>query len=167
MDHFAQLGLPRRYAIDRDDLEDAYLRLVAEHHPDRFVGADATTQAAAMRRSTEINEAYRVLRDPVMRAEYLVVLGGIDLRSSDPESGAPQPDQAFLLEMLERRDAIEDGDSDPESEIARLEEECDEVLDRAIDALEADDIAVAAHWLVRLRYLRRFEGELADQNEAP
>ena len=49
-----------------------------------------------------------MLRDGVRRAEYLVKLGGVDLDSSDPQSGAPHLTQAFLIEMIERRERLDE-----------------------------------------------------------
>ncbi len=177
-DHFARLGLARTWKIDRDALESNYLERSRLTHPDRFAAADSSTRRAAMEQSAALNEAYRVLRDPVARAEYLVKLGGIDLDSSDPHTGAPHPNQAFLIEMIERRDELDD--ASPEQLAAlreRVEEELDEVFSSAIAALQpraadealqpgradeanAGEIRRAAAALVHRRYLRRFLDEL-------
>lgn len=166
-DYFGLLGLPRRYALGRDEIEQRYLGVAAEAHPDRFVGADAPAQRAAMERSAAINEAYRTLRDPVKRAEYLVKLGGIDLDSSDPQRGAPSMDQVFLMEMIERREEAEDarsrGPTGLEAYRARLEEEHDHTLDQAVDALEKGEVRMAARLLVVRRYLQRLLDEIDER----
>lgn len=115
-----------------------------------------------MEDSAAINVAYRVLRDPVARAEYLVGLAGIDLDSSDRVGGAPHPDQGFLIEMIERReqlDALADAD-----ELASLREgvevERDACFDAALGALAAGEFSQAALALVHRRYLQRFLDEI-------
>lgn len=163
-DHFARFGLPRRYAIDRDALEAEYLRRAAATHPDRFVGRSSSERRVAMESSSAINEGYRVLRDPVQRAEYLCKLAGIDLDSSDPSGGAPQMDQAFLMEMIERRETVEaaraQGASALESLRARVDAEADDTLDDAIDALDDGETDKAARLLVKRRYLQRLIDEI-------
>jgi molecular chaperone HscB len=161
-DHFARLGLARGFAIDRDTLERAYLERASQAHPDRVVGASSDVRRTAMEDSAAINVAYRVLRDPVARAEYLVGLAGIDLDSSDRVGGPPHPDQAFLIEMIERReqlDAIADA-----SELASLrdsvEAELDESFDVALAALAAGETSKSALALVHRRYLQRFLDEI-------
>ncbi|MCX4242862.1 Fe-S protein assembly co-chaperone HscB [Paraliomyxa miuraensis] len=169
MDHFGLLGLPRQYAIDRDALERAYLERAQAAHPDRFVGASSAEQRSAMERSASLNEGYRVLRDPVRRAEYLCRLAGIDVDSSEPEGGAPAMGQAFLMEMIERREAVEDARREGPSALDELrdgvEGELDDALDRAVSALQQGDSRRAAEALVERRYLQRLLDELDDEVE--
>ncbi len=163
-DHFARLGLPRRHALDREALETAYLQLAQKVHPDRFVGAPSGEKRAAMERSAALNEGYRILRDPVLRAEYLCKLGGVDLDSSDPHGGAPKMDQAFLVEMIERREEVAQAQQRGAAAIAKLrdrvEDELEEALDAAVDALEAEQVDPAARALVKRRYLQRLLDEI-------
>jgi len=166
LDHFARLGLERAWALDRDALEDAYLARSRQVHPDRHATADAATRRAALEHSSAVNEAYATLRDPVRRAEYLVKLGGIDLDSSDPETGAPHPNQAFLIEMIERRDRLEEvaeaGDDALDELRDEVEDELDAVFSTAVAALAPAklDIEAAAAALVHRRYLQRFLDEI-------
>lgn len=164
VDHFTRLGLPRRYGIDRDALEDAYLQRARKVHPDRFVGAPSGQRRAAMESSAALNEGYQIIRDPVRRAEYLCKLSGIDVDSSDPKAGAPQMDQAFLMEMIERREELtsarQAGAEALEQLRARVDGELEDVLDDAIEALEAQRIPEAARALVVRRYLQRLIDEI-------
>ncbi|MCB9748768.1 MAG: Fe-S protein assembly co-chaperone HscB [Myxococcales bacterium] len=162
-DFFQIFALDRGYALDRDALERRYLELASAVHPDRFVGAPAGERRLAMERSSALNEAYRALRDPVRRAEYLVKLGGVDLDSSDPETGAPRPTQAFLIEMIELREQLEEarGDDDAVDELRdAIETRADGALDDAIAALGRGETPAAARALVVHRYLRRFLEEV-------
>jgi len=123
-----------------------------------------------MERSAALNEGYRVLRDPVRRAEYLCALRGVDVDSSDPKTGAPAMDQAFLMEMIERREEIEQargaGADALEQLRARVDDELDEALDEAVVQLEQERVAEAARALVRRRYLQRIVDEI-DQHLEP
>lgn len=163
-DHFARFGLARAWRIDREALEAAYRSRAAAAHPDRFVGAELPEQRAAMEESTKINEGYRVLRDPVRRAEYLCKLGGIDLDVTGGPGGAPPMDQAFLLEMIERREGLAEARAAGAAKLDALRDdvqaEADELLDAAADAIEIGDTSRAARHLVARRYLQRLLDEI-------
>jgi molecular chaperone HscB len=169
LDHFARFGLARGFELSRDALEQRYLERSRRYHPDRFVGADSATRRASVEHSSAINIGYRVLRDPVARAEYLVKLGGLDLDSSDPETGAPHPEQAFLIDMIERRERLEQVQAAGEDALDELREEVEDemeaVFDQAVAALERADLRAAAAALVHRRYLERFVGEIAEHSE--
>ncbi len=162
MDHFERLGQPRQYALDRDGLEKAYLERAAAAHPDKVDQTDASAKRAAMEASAAINEAYRTLRDRVTRAEYLVRLGGRDLDSSDPESGAPKMPQSFLIEMIEHRERVAEAQAQGALDDLRdeVESQAGEALTQAIAAIEARDNESAARHLVVRRYLRRLLDEI-------
>ncbi|MBC8068219.1 MAG: Fe-S protein assembly co-chaperone HscB [Deltaproteobacteria bacterium] len=161
-DHFATLGLEPSYDIERTELERSYLALQQLHHPDRAVGGSVGEQRAALERSAAINEAYRVLRDPVRRAEYLCKRSGIDLDSSDAVRGAPKMDQSFLLEMIEQREALQAADTQARRDAFRegVDTQLDQTLDAAVSELRRGAIPAAARALVRRRYLQRLLDEI-------
>lgn len=162
-DYFELLGLVRRWRVDRSALERNYLERSSASHPDNFVGQGAAAQRTAMEVSSRINAAYRVLRDPIARAEYLVKLGGIDLDSSDPKTGSPQPSQSFLIQMIELRERLAEDDTDAIRD--EIEARAEQALDESVAALERDDIPAAARLLVARRYYQRFLDEVADRAE--
>ena len=163
-DYFELLGLSRRWQVDRNLLERYYLERSREAHPDAFVSKGAAAQRAALELSSRINAAYRVVRDPILRAEYLVKLSGIDLDSNDPIQGAPTPTQAFLIQMIELRERLsEEGSAEVRDEI---EARADQAFDEAIVALDRADIVTAARELVARRYYQRFLDEV-DAGEGP
>jgi molecular chaperone HscB len=101
-DYFALFGLEPRYRIDSSALDAAYRALQSAVHPDRFVNADETGRRISMQSSARVNEAYRTLRDPVDRAQYLLSLNGIDA-PAETDNALPFE---FLEEQLERREAV-------------------------------------------------------------
>jgi molecular chaperone HscB len=161
LDHFARLGLPRRPNLARDTIEDAYLRISAEVHPDRFAAAEPEVVTRARAHAAAVNEAHGVLRERVRRLEYLVKLGGIDIDSSDPTHGAPHPSQEFLIEMIEWRDRVEQMQPrELEHEVGELERASAKMLDEASACIEAGEVSPAAAWLVRRRYFARLVEEI-------
>lgn len=158
--HFERLGLVTCVSLDRERLEERYFELARQWHPDRFVSAGAAERSRAQLQAAQLNEAYRVLRDPLKRAEYLVLLGGINLDSSDPKNGAPAPSAAFLAQMLDLRDSIEEGELDLQEALDDAQERLEQCLKGATQALREQDIKAAADSLVQYRYFHRLVEEL-------
>jgi len=102
--HFELLGVPARFRVDQDAVERAYRALQAEVHPDRHAGSDDADQRLALQASARVNEAYRALKSPVLRAQHLLALNGID--AADERDTAL--DVEFLERQLERREAVAD-----------------------------------------------------------
>src|SRR5213083_2291080 len=78
MDHFEVFGLPRRLAIDTAELQRRFYELSRRYHPDFHQAAPPEEQARMLEASARLNAAYRALRDPIARVEYLVRLETID-----------------------------------------------------------------------------------------
>ena len=102
--HFELFGLPERFRFDATVLDRAYHALQSEVHPDRFATADDTARRLALQSSARVNEAYRALKDPVIRAQYLLSLHGIDALA-ETDTALPLD---FLEHQLERREAASD-----------------------------------------------------------
>jgi molecular chaperone HscB len=77
--YFAQFGLPPHLHIDAVGLEKAFYAQSRKLHPDRFASRPQTEQQAALAASSRLNDAYRTLKDPIARTEYLLSLEGIQL----------------------------------------------------------------------------------------
>ena len=101
-DYFALLGLPRRQALDVDELERLYRTVQADVHPDKHAQGGDSARRLAMQWATKVNEAYQTLRNPLLRARYLLQLLGHDVRL---ESNTAMPAE-FLVQQLEQREAV-------------------------------------------------------------
>ncbi|MCG8421529.1 MAG: Fe-S protein assembly co-chaperone HscB [Proteobacteria bacterium] len=100
VDFYALLGLAERYEIDRAELESRYLEKSKNVHPDRFVAAPAAERVAALQRSMQLNQAYKTLKRPLARAEYLLARRGTSIGANETlEPG-------FLMEVLELREEL-------------------------------------------------------------
>ena len=106
-DYFAVFGLLRKLTVDADALQRRFYELSREHHPDFHQGTDAARQAEALARSALVNRAYRALRDPLPRVEYLIALEeGREVRERASEK--PKAPRELLQEMLEVQEALEE-----------------------------------------------------------
>jgi molecular chaperone HscB len=102
--HFELFGLPPRFRFDEASLDAAYRKLQSAVHPDRFARGSDTERRLAQQSSARVNEAYRALKSPVQRAQYLLQLHGIDAVG---ETDTQLPFE-FLERQLERREAASD-----------------------------------------------------------
>lgn len=84
-DYFSFLGLPRRLTLDSADLEQRFRALSRQFHPDYFYNATPAERRASLERSSYLNDAYRTLKQPIARVEYLLQLEGFAARN--PERG--------------------------------------------------------------------------------
>jgi molecular chaperone HscB len=102
MDPFATLGIHRSYDVDLAVLEKIHRELSRTLHPDRHMAAMGSERREALTRAIEVNEAWRILRDPVRRAEALLALKGVAIG----EDNEPKADPEFLMEMLDQREEL-------------------------------------------------------------
>jgi molecular chaperone HscB len=103
-DHFEVLGVPRRYHLRAAELEERFYARSRALHPDRFAKAPPRERLAAVASTTELNDAYRVLKDDIRRAEYLLRLEGIDI--ADEKSSSVKADPALLMDMMELNEQL-------------------------------------------------------------
>lgn len=78
-DYFSFFGLPRKLNIDPGELEQEFYRLSRKLHPDLYARASGQEQEWSLEKSSQLNDAYRTLRDPIARTEYLLKLEGVKL----------------------------------------------------------------------------------------
>ncbi|MFY9344194.1 MAG: Fe-S protein assembly co-chaperone HscB [Planctomycetota bacterium] len=71
-DPFTVFGVPRSLDLDDRQLEQRYLALSRECHPDRFRAQETVDCVAVLARAAEVNDAWRILRDPWQRAKALL-----------------------------------------------------------------------------------------------
>src|SRR6266436_4074644 len=79
VDYFQFFGLPRKLNIDAAALERGFYALSRKLHPDVYAGHDPREQEWSLEQSSRLNDAYRILKDPIRRTEYLLKLEGVEL----------------------------------------------------------------------------------------
>jgi molecular chaperone HscB len=79
VDYFTFFGLPRKLNIDTAALEREFYALSRKLHPDANAGHDPREQEWSLEQSSRLNDAYRILKDPIRRTEYLLNLEGVEL----------------------------------------------------------------------------------------
>lgn len=85
-DYFQVFSLPRRLNIDTPALERAFYRLSRKLHPDVYARASEEEQEWSLRNASLLNDAYRTLKDPISRTEYLLRLEGVEIEQEGKQS---------------------------------------------------------------------------------
>lgn len=105
MDHFEIFGLPRKLRLDAAELQQRYYELSRRTHPDIHQGAPPEDQAQILETSARLNAAYRALRHPIARVEYLVRLEE-GLETAEGAAVKPKAPPELLAEMFELQEAL-------------------------------------------------------------
>ena len=103
-DHFAFFGMPRKLWIEMGELEKKFLQLSWKLHPDRFARASEQEREMSLERSSQLNDAYRVLRNPVARVEYLLALEGMRKEGATKQQAPPE----LLEEVFELNESLDE-----------------------------------------------------------
>jgi molecular chaperone HscB len=147
-DYFGFLGLPRRLNLEPAELEQRFRTLSRQFHPDYFYNAPPSERRASLERSSYLNDAYRTLKQPIARVEYLLQLEGF--APGGPEQGSKVPpallEEVFTLneELDEIRDLRASGTPDSVWK-ARLEQ-ARGPIEHKRDAHEASLQELSARW---------------------
>ena len=159
--YFEIFSLPHHLTLDTAALEKSFYALSRKLHPDRFASRPAAEQEAALAASSELNDAYRTLKDPIARTEYLLKLEGIELEEQSSAATAtarasgtakkqvvPEDllEEAFELNMQleEMRAAKKFGDDDPQLRTDLLAAKSD--FDAKLATTDADLAALHTEW---------------------
>jgi molecular chaperone HscB len=146
-DYFGFFGWPRKLTIDPALLEEQFHKLSWKLHPDNFVRASEEERILSLDRSSQLNDAYRTLRDPIARIEYLLLRLGLRKEGTTKQQAPPELlEEVFELNesLDELREARADG-GDVEALRSRLVEEQSNFSEklREVDEELAD---VAREW---------------------
>jgi molecular chaperone HscB len=107
MNYFEFFSLPRKLKLDVPALEKHFYVLSRKLHPDRFAAKPVAEQEAALAQSSLLNDAYRTLKDPIARTQYLLTLEGIQLEEQSKaatdaaRASGQQKKQVVPPELLE------------------------------------------------------------------
>ncbi len=158
LDYFSFFDLPRKLGLDEARLEKEYYALSRRLHPDYFMNASDEERLSSIERSSLLNDAYRTLRNPVSRAQYLLALEGY----KEAEKKAP-PDlleEVFELNMQieEMKAARRSGDEDEIAGARSALEDALAGLNRKLAELDARLARTGDEWDAALD---KSEGEAA------
>lgn len=150
---FQIFDLPVDFQLDEKVLNARYLKLQKALHPDNFVSSSALDQRIAMQKSTEVNDALKTLKDPILRAEAIIALNtGEQL---DLEQKSTQ-DVAFLMQQLQWREQLEEVESQQDERALNvfakeIKQETQSLLTALFESLKSQQWARASQYCDKLR----------------
>ncbi len=150
------------FDVDLPAVEKVHRELSRALHPDRYVGAAPSERRAALAKAVEVNEAWRVVRDPIRRADALLALSGVVVSEADGKKADPE----FLMDMLEQREALSEAKQTKDLEAIRrmktaIEQRAREVERALSEGFQRGEASALAGKVGELRYYRRFLDEVS------
>jgi molecular chaperone HscB len=136
IEYYELLGIPRGLHLSLDDLQTRYYALSRELHPDRFMQRPEAERQRALDMSSALNDAYRTLKDPIKRAQYLLTLEGFDIAEQRSKDVPPE----LLEEVFELNMALEEmrgGDDSARPQLEQAEKNFTDMLTGTDEQLQA------------------------------
>jgi molecular chaperone HscB len=146
-DYFAMFEIPRKLWIEMGKLEQKFLQLSWKLHPDNFVNAAPEEREISLKRSSELNDAYRTLRDPVARVEYLLAIEGARKEGQNKQQAPPELLEE-IFELNESLDELRDAKSSG-GDIANLKlrlEAAEKNFERKLAEVDSQLQSAAREW---------------------
>jgi molecular chaperone HscB len=146
-DYFAVFGLPRKLSIDLSSLEQKFLQLSWKLHPDNFVNACERERELSLKKSSQLNDAYRALRDPLARVEYLLEIEGERKEGEKKQQAPPE----LLEEVFELNESLDELREAKESGADLIEfkgklESAEDNFQEKLKVVDAQLQSVAKEW---------------------
>jgi len=154
---FELFGLPVSFDVDLNQVQHQYMELQKQVHPDKFANASDQEKRLSMQQTSWINEAQATLKDPVLRATYLLKLKAVDVNLDNETT----MDAGFLMQQLEMRERLENisSESDPLDALDALAKETrddmDEVTQGFAHSYETDQLDEAREWVRKLQFMQK------------
>src|SRR5450631_798373 len=108
VDYFAFFGLPPKLNLDVAALEKTFYELSRKLHPDLNARAGAQEQEWSLEQSSLLNDAYRTLRDPIKRTEYLLHLEGVVLEEQSKSATEQARATGVMKKQIVPADLLEE-----------------------------------------------------------
>ncbi|TCV28283.1 co-chaperone HscB [Vibrio crassostreae] len=162
MNHFELFGLPLQFQLDGSLLSSQFRDLQRQFHPDKFATASERDRLLAVQKAAQINDAYQVLKNPISRAEYLLVQHGEDIRGEQQTMQDPM----FLMEQMELREELEGitDSSDPEDALFAFEGKVSKMYKQQLSAiqqeLDSEAWLEAADRVRKLKFIAKLKNEI-------
>lgn len=152
-DHFTRLHVEKVFPIDVEALEQTYFELQRHLHPDRFANKTAQEKSLSQQQAVSLNEAFEVLKNPLLRADYLLKTQGVAGISHDHTVNDP----VLLMEAMETREALMEATSletvNKVNDKARKDvRDCVKMIAKAFEVPDLDEARKSA---LRLKYLTK------------
>ena len=147
--------MPEKFSVDIAKLDENYRLLAAQCHPDKFASKSAFEQKQAMMMAATVNEAYRILSNPLDRAAYLLQQRGIEADAPEHTQFSPE----FLMQQMQWREEIEDA-RQTNNAAKDIKHKQQQLLQALNTAFELDHLEQAADFVRQARFLTKLIAEI-------
>ena len=159
---FALFDLPVAFQVDSALLNERYLALQKSLHPDNFSATSAQEQRLAIQKSAEINDALRILKDPIARADSIIALNTGETENPEEKSNN---DIDFLMQQMEWRETLENIENRKDTdELTAFAQEINQIrhaiLSELSTALDAQQWDIARAITDKLRFIKKLQAEI-------
>lgn len=159
---FALFDLPVAFQVDSALLNERYLALQKSLHPDNFSAASAQEQRLAIQKSAEINDALRILKDPIARADSIIAINTGEQENPEEKSNK---DIGFLMQQMEWRETLENIENRQDTdELTAFAQEINQIrhaiLSELSTALDAQQWNIARAITDKLRFIKKLQTEI-------
>lgn len=159
---FALFDLPVVFQVDSALLNERYLALQKSLHPDNFSAASAQEQRLAIQKSAEINDALRILKDPITRADSIIALNTGKTENPGEKSNN---DIDFLMQQMEWRETLENIENRKDTdELTVFAQEINQIrhaiLSELSTALTEQQWDIARAITDKLRFIKKLQAEI-------
>ena len=159
---FALFDLPVAFQVDSALLNERYLALQKSLHPDNFSAASAQEQRLAIQKSAEINDALRILKDPITRADSIIAINTGETENPEEKSNN---DIDFLMQQMEWRETLENIEKRKDTdELSAFTKEIDQIrhaiLSELSTALTEQQWDIARAITDKLRFIKKLQAEI-------
>jgi len=153
MNYFELFDIPVSATVDKSVLAKKYFELQKKYHPDFFVQEDETAQQEALEKTSELNKAFKIFKDPDATIQYLLKLKGL----LQEEEKYPLPPE-FLMEVMELNEnlseesavAIADFEKDIYTEVSSIIKNYDDSTTSTADLLKLKEYYYKKKYLQRI-----------------
>lgn len=159
---FALFDLPVAFQVDSALLNERYLALQKSLHPDNFSAASAQEQRLAIQKSAEINDALRILKDPITRADSIIAINTGEAENPEEKSNN---DIDFLMQQMEWRETLENIENRKDTdELTAFTQEINQIrhaiLSELSTALTEQQWDIARAITDKLRFIKKLQAEI-------
>ena len=159
---FELFDLPVSYDVDLQKMQQAYMALQKQVHPDRFASASDQEKRLSMQQTSWINEAQTTLKDPVLRAVYMLRLRGTDINLHNETT----MDAGFLMQQLAMRERLEHvrNEADPLAALDKMAKEIQQesagLMQAFSLAYEEDRLDEARETIRKLQFMQKAKNQI-------
>ncbi len=165
--YFDIFSVPVSTDIELKQLQEKNRELQQTYHPDRFANGSDEEKRQAMQATSLINQAFKTLKDPVQRLQYMLSLKGIDMNAESDTS----MDGAFLMEQMELREEIANvrSKADPLEALDNFATDLKQKLTALIDEFnqhyQQNELQIAREIVRKCQFINKAQREVSEITE--